>query len=81
MMNIPEISELMIREYAGATNKFGKFNSKHEGLAVIWEEFTELKDEVFLKISDKEKMKHEATQIGAMAMRFIFDICNDEGVK
>lgn len=74
-MNIPEIAQMLIEEYAGATNKFGSFQTKHEGIAVILEEFEELKAEVFKKHSDIDKMRREATQVGAMAMRFIYDIC------
>ena len=77
-MNIQEIAALMIREYAGASNKFGAFHNAHEGLAVIWEEFEELKAEVFKKQSqyDMDKMRHEAVQLGAMAIRFIYDVCD-----
>ena len=74
-MNVPDIAELMIREYAGATNKYGKFNSPHEGYAIILEELDELKDEVFKKERSADVMMKEAIQIGAMAMRFVYDIC------
>ena len=85
------ILRAIMDEYIFATSKFGKFNSAHEGLGVIWEEFEELKKEVFKK---KEKraypaMYREATQLATMAIRFMNDIClerkeetkDNEGVK
>ena len=75
-MNIPEIQKLILREYAGATNKFGAFSSAHEGYAVIKEEVDELWDAIKNKQSTNKDLRKEAIQIGAMAVRFIFDICN-----
>lgn len=77
-MNIPEITQLIIREYAGASNKFGAFRSIHEGWGVIREEYLELEEEIRKKDYDVKKMRHEATQLGAMAIRFIYDCCNEE---
>ena len=67
---------LIREEHARAIDKFGKFHNAHEGLAVVWEEFDELKKEVFKKQSeyDVDKMRKEATQLGAMALRFIIDV-------
>ena len=77
-MNIKDISNLLVQEYAGASNKFGAFNTTHEGIAVIREEYLELEAEVF-KNGSKEDMMGEAIQLGAMAMRFIYDCCNKGG--
>jgi hypothetical protein len=65
------------QELIRATQGNGAFNSAHEGYAVLLEEVDELWDEVKLKrkLRDKTKMKAEAVQIAAMAIRFIHDIC------
>ena len=71
-----EALELIDKEHARAVSKFGAFHNAHEGLAVILEEFEELKAEVFKKQSlyDIDKMRTEAKQLGAMALRFMVDI-------
>ena len=55
------------------------FNSAHEGYAVLKEEVDELWDEVRAKQGggrDVEAMRREAIQVGAMALRFILDVCD-----
>lgn len=61
-----------------ATNKFAPFNSAHEGYAVLLEEVDELWDEVKKnpKERSEEKMRAEAIQVAAMALRFILDVCS-----
>jgi len=56
-----------------------KFNSVHEGYAIIKEELDELWDEIKKKESDRDstRMTKEATQIGAMALRFLIDLCGE----
>ena len=68
-------------EYHRASKVFPAFHSPHEGFGVIKEEYDELWDEIkktgyMITDEEKEKMKHEAIQLGAMALRFILDICN-----
>ena len=72
--NTKEIQDLVAVELLNATQTFKAFNSCHEGLAVIWEEFEELKIEVFKKQPDNEKLLKEAVQVAAMAERFILDL-------
>jgi len=64
-------------ELIRAREKNGAFNSAHEGYAVILEELDELWEEVRKKRRDRDtnKMIEECTQIAAMAVRFIEDIC------
>jgi len=68
-------------EYLLAEAQFPPFHNAHEGWAVIKEEMDELWE---LVKSQKPKDKHgratldmetEATQVGAMAVRFLVDLC------
>lgn len=54
------------------------FNSSHEGFAVLKEEVDELWDEVKHQTEERSyaRMRKEAVQIGAMALRFIEDVCD-----
>ena len=59
-----------------ASGKFGEFKSAHEGLAVILEEYEELKAEVFKKSKkrDIEKLRKEAKHVATMGLRFMVDL-------
>jgi len=68
----------VVEELKRATEKFGKFNSMHEGYAVIKEELEELWEEIKKqprrgKYAD---LKMEATQLAAVAIRFLYDFCD-----
>ncbi len=69
-----EIAEAVGYEFGKAINKHPPFNSAHEGFAVILEEVDELKAEVWKKGKDWPKIREEAIQIAAMALRFIYDL-------
>ena len=77
------ILEVVSRELVNARAKFPPFNSAHEGYAVLLEEVEELKQEVFWGAKNSTpkvhsiKMRAEAIQVAAMALRFIEDCCND----
>jgi len=63
-------------ELGEATINFQPFRSPHEGLAIILEEYEELKSEVFKRLvrRDTSLMKKEASHVAAMALRFMIDI-------
>ena len=63
-------------EVKAAREKHARFNSAHEGYAVILEELDELKSEVWKKREerDKARMQDEAVQVAAMAVRFLLDV-------
>ena len=62
------------QELTAAGEKFGPFASAHEGFAVIQEEVDELWAEI-KGGQDVERMRAEAVQVAAMAMRFVIDLC------
>ena len=66
--------EMILSELSFATSKFGKFNSTHEGYAVILEELDELWEQIKLNGTQAELAK-EATQVTAMGLRFLMDLC------
>ena len=68
--------ELVKEELDSATSLYSTFHNYHEGVAVIEEEFIELRNEVFLQPNcrDVSRMKQEAIQVAAMALRFIVDL-------
>lgn len=59
-------------ELLRAIGTFGAFGSGHEGYAVMLEELDELWDQV--KANDLEAARAEATQVAAMAVRFMIDL-------
>lgn len=50
------------------------WHSAHEGYAVLLEEVDELWDEVKLSTHNTRKMRIEACQIAAMALRFLIEV-------
>ena len=81
-MNLLEIFESVEIEYRNATSLFGTFHNAHEGYAVLLEEVDELWENVKLNQirnpDRKAKMRREAIQVAAMAIRFIFDCCRED---
>ena len=67
-------------ELCRATEAFPAMNSAHEGFAVLKEEVDELWECVREKQGgrDIDKMRKEAVQVAAMAIRFAADVCHDE---
>lgn len=73
---VEEIIDAIRKELMEAAYVYGPMASAHEGLAIINEEFDELKEWVWMKpaLRNKADMKKEAVQLAAMSIRFIFDI-------
>ena len=73
--------ERVTKELEEATEKFGPFNSPHEGYAVLLEEVEELWAWVKLKGDNKESLRgsalKECIQIAAMAQRFARDVLGE----
>lgn len=65
-------------EVSRAEQQWPKFNSAHEGYAVLLEEADELKAHVFTnqKHRDLAAMRREAVQVAAMAVRFVLNVCD-----
>jgi hypothetical protein len=76
-METQEAITAIIKELERATKINEPFHSAHEGFAVLLEEVDELKAEVWKKIyrRDRHQMIEEAVQVGAMAIRFLMDVC------
>jgi hypothetical protein len=68
----------VLHELRNARSLFADMHSAHEGIAVIQEEFEELWDEIKEKHINVLKMRKEAIQLAAMAMRFIEDVCDKQ---
>lgn len=68
--------EIIVAEYLDAISKFDRFNSAHEGYAVLLEEMDELKAEIWKNQNYRAAgaLVREAKQVGAMAVRFLVDI-------
>ena len=72
-----KLAQELVKEAITAASRYPPFNSEHEGFAVLGEEVDELWDEVKKspKNREPEKLRAEAVQVGAMALRFLYDRC------
>lgn len=64
-----------------AMSRFQAFNSGHEGWAVIKEELDELWERVRANQGYDDLARQEAVQIGAMALRYIYDLTGNEAPR
>jgi len=65
----------LVAELDRAQEMFPRFQSKHEGYAVILEELDELWETIKSKTMTEEQILDEATHVAAMATRFLIDCC------
>lgn len=65
---------LIETEYNRASKLYPPFASPHEGIAILEEEFIELRNEVFTRNRISERLINEAAQVAAMALRFMVDL-------
>ncbi len=68
------VAEEVLAEFYRAVSRFGPFASRHEGIAVIREEYLELERAVFWGDGGPENVRVEAIQLAAMALRFVYDV-------
>ena len=54
------------------------FHSAHEGLAILQEEFEELKQEVYVKHRVDARVQEELIQLAAMCRRFYEDLYGEK---
>jgi DNA helicase IV len=80
-INPESIAREIANEFYRAQARFKPFHSAHEGAAVIREEYDELweevKDNKRLPEEYRAAMRAEAIQVGAMALRFVHDVCDN----
>ncbi len=66
-------------ELYSAINHFPPFRSAHEGVAIIEEEFIELRNAAYWPHKEETGDEEvEATQLAAMAVRYIVEVCYNE---
>lgn len=63
-------------ELEEATRQYSSFRTAHEGYAILLEEVDELWDEIKKKPTERDsrKLRAEAKQVAAMALRFMIDL-------
>lgn len=71
----------VVEELRRARKKFRPMHGPHEGYAVILEELEELWTEIRMNQHDRGRMRAEAVQVAAMAIRFIGDVCDRSDEK
>lgn len=76
-MHIKTAQRLIELELIRAVDHFDAIKSLHEGIAVIEEEYLELRTEVYKKNPNYDKLMNEAIQVAAMGLRFLIDLIPD----
>jgi hypothetical protein len=73
-VNIQEAAYYAREEALRACREWERFNSAHEGYAVLLEELDELWAECKKRVPNKVMMGKEAIQVAAMAIRFAAEL-------
>ena len=71
-------------ELQRAQDRYPPMHSAHEGWAVIREEYLELEEALRMRQGDPERpvrVRAEALQVAAMALRLVADVCDDEEAR
>ncbi len=78
-LNLREQGELvlMVSELIGGREEHGEYNSQHEALGVISEEWDEFREEI--RNNDRAAAVREARQIAATALRFCMTYGEEKG--
>lgn len=73
------IGEILDEIYR-ARGMFPNMNTAHEGIAVIEEEYLELRQHVYMKQKNRNlvAMRKEAIELAAMAVCFACEVCDEE---
>ncbi len=78
MSDLKSTVKKVVEEYERGGVEYGSFTNYHGGYAIILEELDELWGEV-KTFQGKEQMAKEAIQVAATAIRFVVDLCMEEG--
>jgi len=84
MITLRDVIDKVEKEFNRATAEFGPFHTAHEGWAILKEEFDELWEAIKLHQSAPQRnrrIREEAIQVAAMAVRLIVDCCEEEKEK
>lgn len=76
-MRIDEALKQIEEEFYRASDLYPDLHSNHEGYAVIKEEIDELWDAIKKSkdVKGNNHIRHELIQIGAMAVRYLNNLC------
>jgi NTP pyrophosphatase (non-canonical NTP hydrolase) len=72
-----KLCDATFEEIKRAKSMYGDFASCHEAYAVLLEEVDELWDEVKQRHQDKAKIRKEALQVAAMAIRMAAELTEE----
>lgn len=79
-MMLENIANEMMAEVKNAEAKHAPMNSAHEGHSVLREEVEELWDHVKADTGYSPEARKEAIQVGAMAIRYIYNLIDNRVV-